>query len=157
LIIHYPGKISPQRIQSPLSLSQVPELIFQLLEEKNEAEILTRLKNQEVYAEIFKPVIYLERISRTCPGYESDWLNRREKALIQYPYKLILNSRGEVKLFNFLTDPEEKKDLSRIKPELKQELLSRLQPQAKFLKQAPPLKSLSPHIHQALKSLQYLR
>jgi len=42
LIIHYPGKISPQRIQSPLSLSQVPELIFQLLEEKNEAEILTQ-------------------------------------------------------------------------------------------------------------------
>ncbi len=157
LLIHFPEKLTSRRIQIPISLSELPELISQLLQEKSEQEILARLKEQEIYAEIFKPVIYLERISRTCPGYESDWLNRREKALIQYPYKLILNSRGEVKLFNFLTDPEEKNDLSRIKPELKQELLSRLQLQAKFLKQAPPLKSLSPHIHQALKSLQYLR
>ena len=157
LIIHYPGKTSPQRIQSPLSLSQVPELIFQLLEEKNEAEILTHLKNQEVYAEIFKPVIYLERISRICPDYESEWLNRREKALIQYPYKLILSSRGEVKLFNFLTDPKEKNDLSRIKPELKKELLSRLQPKAGFLKQTRARAGFSAHTHQALKSLQYLK
>lgn len=158
LIIFYPKILSPQRIRGNFSLKNLPELILKLKQAGTEQELLPWLQNPDpVFAEVFKPIMYIERMSQACPTGDLSWLNRRQKAIIQDSYKLIWDSRGIMELYNFEQNPEETDNLSALDRKSAQDLSREMNAFLKNHPLAPGAGKMDSATRNALKSLGYLK
>lgn len=159
LLIYYPKVFTPKRTENLFSLKELPDFLLDLIQGKSEKELLDKLENSKtVFAEVFKPVMYIERIPEFCQGFDTSELDKRQKAIIQFPYKLIRDSRGNEELYDVSSDFEERNNLINIKPEVyaqlseKMDLYLRSHPSVLFLK-----KRMDSVTFKALKALGYIK
>ena len=158
LIISYPRLLHAQRLKKAYSLIDLPGGIYQLAAGKVPEEISAPGgTTREIFSEVFRPIIYMERFSQFCPGFDISRLDKRQKSLVLLPYKLVWDSKGRQTLYDLEKDPGEEKDISLSEPEIFGQLHSSM---SGFLAEHPfssqPHKIDSATIN-ALKALDYAR
>jgi len=158
LILSYPRLLRAQKVQGAYSLKELPGAIFQLIEGKVPEEISAAEKTpREIFSEVFKPVTYIDRFSRFCPGYDVSQLDKRKKSLVRLPYKLVWDSKGNEALYDLGKDTGEEKDISQSEPEIFGQLhssMSRFLAGHPFSSQPQKIDSATDN---ALKALGYIR
>ena len=113
LIIHYPNESAGERLTQPFSLKDLPGLLLDMAQGKPAKELLSRPSaSVDIFAEVAKPLYYMERFSRICPSYNISQLDNRKKALIRWPYKLVWVSNGTQEMFQMDQDPDEQVNLA---------------------------------------------
>lgn len=117
LIIRAPASIEGGlRVDEPVSLRELPAMIAALQKggSINEALAAARALRTEVdglVAEVARPVAFIEVLKKRFPGFDDRALDRRQKAITRYPWKVVWDSKGEDRLFNLEADPGETKSL----------------------------------------------
>jgi len=114
LIVFAPGQMKKgARIDEPVSLRELPAMMLSLSEGKGIDGLLEasapadRAELGGLLAEVYRPLSMMAVCEKRFPGYEVGPLDRRQKALLDYPWKLVWDSEGENVLFNLADDPGE--------------------------------------------------
>ena len=158
LLIFYPKILSPTKISNNFSLKNLPELLLNLLQNKNEKELFEQItKPEPIFAEVMTPVMYLDRMSQVCPQTDFSRLNRAKKALLLDDYKLIWDSRNYWELYNLIQDPLELNNLITQNPELFKNLQNQLNDFLSKHPYSPTAGKINSRTLNALKSLGYLK
>ncbi len=110
LIIFYPRLLTPKRVKNPVSLMEVPEMIMELINGRVPRQI-SHPASEPILSEVYYPWGLIDTIKNYCLPEQLNRFRRRQKAVIEWPYKLIWDSRGKDLLFNIEKDPQEKIDL----------------------------------------------
>ncbi len=110
LIIYYPKLLFPTRIKTPISLVELAFIIQNLALGKIPYQ-LSHPRSRPILAEVFYPHLVIDLLKDFCSSTQLKQFQRRKKALIDWPYKLIWDSQGDDLLFNLESDPEEKNNL----------------------------------------------
>jgi len=158
LLISYPRLLKAQRLWNTYSLKELPGDVLKLVEGRVPEKISAPSATfHEIFAEVFTPVTYIERFSQYCPGYDVSKLDRRQKAVIAGPYKLIWDSKNGEAFYEFFADPDEAVDLKKSLPQFRASLHESMK---RFLAEHPF--SSQPHkidsaTDNALKALGYIR
>ena len=161
LMIYAPDKLAPARIKRMVSLKDVPEMIQALLKDKSPLQIQDSGSEElkPVFAEVFRFKSKVQYFKIFCPDSEYlSLLDRRQKAVILVPYKLVWDSKDAHQLFNFVDDPQEMKNLFSSDEETFAELNNAI----KLFLLAHPLpgetqKTLDAQTLKTLKALGYIR
>ena len=158
LLISFPKLLKPASIKNTFSLAYLPDLILALAQGKTSSSIFSFARSKKyAYAEIFEPVVYLQRMKRICPTYNLNWLERRAGALISYPYKLIIDSKQNLMCFDLSSDFQEIKNLAPAQSEICLKLFEQLKAHSKFLSSPRSKVRINSEQAHALRALQYLR
>jgi arylsulfatase A-like enzyme len=109
LVIYYPKLLSPGRIAHPVSLVRLPSLILDLIHHQMPAVLAAPPEGSvPLYAEVSPPLPAIAKLKGRCPqGFDTRRMERNQKAVLQWPYKLIWDSQEADELYQIATDPEE--------------------------------------------------
>ncbi len=117
LIIKNPHQTQPRCVETTISTSDIPHLIFSQLPRKITrkftAEFLNAPGQHPIIAENYYAHPQLIRANRTSKNY-----NRIRTALFKWPYKYIHSSDDDHELYNIANDKGETENLLKINPEL---------------------------------------
>jgi len=155
LMVYYPRSLRPGRIRNPYSLKEVPGLLLQLIQGKSLEPQFQ--ESSPVFAEEFRPIMYLDRTKEACPETDFSRLDRRQKAVIKGTYKLIWDSRGTEELYDLASDPSETKNLAATELETFSDLNQNLQQFFPSHPLAPARGKMDTQTLNALKALGYLK
>ncbi len=124
-----PGRLpAGRRVDEPVSLRELPAMLMALQEGKGLEGLLAasvppdRAQVGGILAEVMRPVGFIKVVHGKFPGLDVSGLDRRQKALILYPWKLIWDSRGDDELFNLADDPGETRNRVREQPSVYHDL-----------------------------------
>ena len=109
LLIYYPKVLKPERVASPVSLIRLPSIILDLVQGRRPA-VLEPPPGGPVplYAEVSSPGLEIAKLEEKCPqGFDTRRLEREQKAVLEWPDKLIWDSKEKDELFQLERDPEE--------------------------------------------------
>jgi len=128
LLIYGPPHLAPAHITQPVSLTSLPDIVFALLNHRSLEDALKEKGGGEViFAEASPPWIKIIYLQGRCPtGFDTQRINRNLKAAIQWPYKLIWDSREADELYDLAEDPLEQKNLISQQLQIKLELSHRI-------------------------------
>ncbi len=113
LIVRFPGTLPKgKRVQEPMSLITLPQIVLALQEGKGMNGLMSaatpeNLSSQGLMAEVMRPIRFMAIVKDRFPGHDVDKMDRRQKALIRYPWKLVWDSKGEDMLYNIKENPAE--------------------------------------------------
>jgi arylsulfatase A-like enzyme len=109
LLIYYPKMLRPGRVNDPVSLVRLPSLILDLIHGQMPAVLAAPPGGSiPLYAEVSTPLSVIAKLENKCPqGFDTRRLERNQKAVLVWPYKLIWDSKGADELYQIATDPEE--------------------------------------------------
>ena len=119
LIIKGPGLPPNTIIDDTVSLRELPAMIMSLQKVQGPAPFLDaaipadRDEVGGVLAEVARPVAFMKVVKKRFPGADVEHMDRRRKALISWPWKLIWDSKGDDLLYNIEKDPNETNDLTK--------------------------------------------
>lgn len=128
LLIYGPPNLAPAHITQPVSLTRLPDIVFALLNHRPLEDALKEKEGGEVlFAEASPPWIRINQLQGRCPtGFDTQRLNRSQKAVIQWPYKLIWDSKEADELYDLAEDSVEQKNLISQQLQIKLELSHRI-------------------------------
>ena len=110
-LIYYPKLLKPARIQAPVSLIELPEMILELVKGSIPRQIV-HPESKPLLAEVYKPYFWVDVWKNSgCSKQRIYQFLKEQKALISWPYKLIWDEGGKDLLFDLSRDPEEKINL----------------------------------------------
>jgi arylsulfatase A-like enzyme len=118
-IITGPGIPAGEKVDMPISLRDLPAMLMALQQGGGLDGMLAAAVPQDrpeldgILAEIARPVAFINVIKKRFPGHDTEPLDRRQKALIRYPWKLIWDSKGADVLYNIEDDPGELENRSK--------------------------------------------
>jgi arylsulfatase A-like enzyme len=143
LVVKAPGQLDARRDDTPISSADIPYLIASSLEPALRDEMRTLFPR----APGSQPVIVENHYSRTADLQSPIWgarFHRVRRALLDWPYKVILSSDGENEVYDLEADPGESRNLIDVRPELAQRLRRQLEervvePDPERVRSAPEL------------------
>ena len=108
-LIYYPRLVKPTRVKKMVSLTVLPKVIFSLSNNRIPEEMLdSEAEAEPIFAEASLGRIELAGLKKACPNrFDINELDRYQKAVIQWPYKLIWDSTDQDELYNIVQDQEE--------------------------------------------------
>ncbi len=164
VVIRYPGGLpAGERVTEPMSLRELPAMVM-ALENGGGYEGLVRAaatgarEYGGLIAEVERPVNFINLVKSRYPGKDTSPLDRRQKALIAFPWKAIWDSKGGDALYNLETDPKESKNMMSSRFDTYRELAARIERYREGLvkKQPAPLPPMDRETREKLKALGYL-
>ncbi|HUT52176.1 MAG TPA: sulfatase [bacterium] len=128
-----PGRLpAGKRVDLPVSLRELPAMIVALQEGRGLDGVLKatlgpdRAEIGGILAEVMRPLNFIKVVQGKFPGHDFSELDRRQKALIHYPWKLIWDSRGGDELYNLEDDPGETRNLINTSSDVYHDLSARI-------------------------------
>jgi len=166
LIIRCPALVKGGvRVSEPVSLRELPAMIGALqkggsIGDAVDAARARRTEIEGLVAEVARPVAFMEVLKKRFPGYDVRPLDRRQKAFIRLPWKLLWDSRGGDELFNLEIDPQETISFREAEFETYRKMLSELdQYRERYpagLDKPAPLPAMDRETLEKLRSLGYV-